>query len=1139
MNILKILTTHYPTVFAGGRLPLATGQLKNNLLTRAWSIHRAFASMTTRRGTFQALNRGIYFAASLLCFDMPLRLISASPVIFLTLASALALPAVSHGRESVDLTGTWRVCLGGPEPQFPATACPAFGADHTIELPGTTETRGLGPENREAEIGRLTRIRKFVGPVWYEREVDIPASFEGRRVSLNLERTKYAQVWLDGRLVTEHSLYTVPMHAPVAWNLTRGTHRLTIMIDNRLERLPVNAPAHQYSDDTQTNWNGILGKMELVATDSLAIEDIQAYPRLADSSLLVKVHLAIPVGATLSGKLTLSAASFNHAGPVRLPEPLVISLDPAAVKDGTLQVIYSLGKDALTWDEFSPALYRLTAEIDSSLGQDRRTLTTGLRDFSVKGTQFSINGRITFLRGKHDACVFPLTGHPSMDVDGWLAYLRTCQDYGINQIRCHTWVPPEAAFEAADILGIYLQPELPFWGNFTVQVRDGLMKEAEAILREYGNHPSFVMMTLANEAYGDRSIMNEMVVKLRSLDSRHLYSDGSNNVFPEPREQYTNDFWTTAKVISPSNGDHAFPVRGSFCVLDGAEGHTQWNGFDTRADLSKAIEGISRPVIGHETGQWTVYPDFRQISKYTGVVRARNLERFQLLLDRHGMGDQSEDFATASGLLAARLYREENELFLRTPNIAGFQLLDLQDFPGQGTALVGVLDAFMDSKGLMSPEEWRRSCSSIVPLACLDRYTWTSGQTFMADLKLAHYGSEDLREARAAWMLVRSDGQVLVRGSFPAANYARGGLRVVGAVQISLPDTAAAVRCDLKVEVVSGSQRYENDWPIWLYPKKHDVIVPRNVSIVRHYDQAARRLLESGANVVLIPDTTNWADTVSGAYATDYWNWPMFGNTPGTMGLLCHPDHPALKEFPTLRHSERQWTAIASAATPVVLAEFPESFRPLVQVIDNYERNQKLGLIFEARVGTGSLLVCACNLLALQDRPEARQLFESLVDYAASPAFQPESSISEEQLSRVLRPSLAFQRDATASSVWHPDYGPAPEAARCVDGDINTRWIAGENDKAPAISVDLGGSHLVDGVELWWETDAEGYRYVVEGQTTGGKWIMLCDERDNTRTEGRHFLACKAQEITAIRVASITAPKGQKVALRELRVLGD
>ena len=127
------------------------------------------------------------------------------------------------------------------------------------------------------------------------------------------------------------------------------------------------------------------------------------------------------------------------------------------------------------------------------------------------------------------------------------------------------------------------------------------------------------------------------------------------------------------------------------------------------------------PAVVHEMGQWCVYPNFDEVRKYTGPLKPKNFDIFHDSLAEHGMLDQWRDFLRASGKLQALCYKEEIEAALRTPGIGGFELLDLHDFPGQGTALVGVLDPFWESKGYITPaptggsatrpSRWR-ACSS-------------------------------------------------------------------------------------------------------------------------------------------------------------------------------------------------------------------------------------------------------------------------------------------------------------------------------------------------------------------------------------------------------------------------------------------
>lgn len=1042
--------------------------------------------------------------------------------------------------ERLSLAGSWHFGLGTPEPVFPQRRLPALALNDSVMLPGTTETNRKGPENLAHELGGLTRVRKFEGAAWYQREIDVPADWAGRRIELRLERTKYTQVWWDDQPMGERRLFTAPQVYDLTACATAGRHRLTIMVDNRVERLPfLMVNVHQFnSDHTQTNWNGVLGRIELVARPALWMTDVQVGSDLAGKAFHVRVAFGALPGTAVGGRVMVRAESFNHPGEVERTATIEREVTTADAAGG-VKLTLPLGEGAKLWDEFSPALYKLTVTLESGAGRDEREIEVGLREFRTHGTQFTINGRTTFLRGRHEGGTFPLTGHPPMDVEGWMAHFRINQRYGLNHVRCHTWTPPEAAFIAANRLGIYLQSELPFWGTFDERARDFLMPEAEAMLRAYGNHPSFVMLTLANEAGGDRGLMNAMVQRLRERDGRRLYSDGCNNLLSDVRHQPTNDFWVTAKTRTPATGERQVPARGSFYFADGYDGVLQWDpSVSTRADLSAATASLPVPVVGHEIGQYTVYPDYREIAKYTGVTRARNFEHFRDVLARRGRLDQADDFFRASGALMASLYREDIELSLRTATAGGFQLLDLQDYPGQGTALVGILDAFMDSKGLVTPERWREFCGAVVPLARFDRTTWTTTDTFVADLELAHYSAADLREAKVRWRIADSAGATLAEGVLPLATIASGGLRKLGRVETSLARVVAPARLELVVAVASGEQRYENRWPLWVYPAAVNTEPPANVTVVRAFDERTKALLAGGERVVLMPDGEHRGSTLRGAYATDFWCWPMFNSAPGTMGLLIRPEHPALARFPTRTHSERQWSRIAHASAPVILADAPPEFRPIVQVIDNLARNELLGLVFEARVGAGSLLVVASDLPTLSNAPEARQLWASLLAYAGSPAFAPKQTLSAEVLERCLRPAVSIGRPASASSTFTPPWGPAPKPESAVDGDINTRWQAAADDAAPWLAVDLGAEVALSAVELRWLEDEAGYAYRIEGSVDGRRWDVLSDQQKNAFDGGRHFVPVNGAVARHVRVVVAGSPAGKPIGLRDVRVLG-
>jgi len=823
-----------------------------------------------------------------------------------------------------------------------------------------------------------------------------------------MERTKHTTVWVDAQPCGEQDSLAAPHIYDLSALLTSGAHRLTVRVDNS-RHPPVSG--HQLSDDTQTDWNGILGRIELQATDKIWLEDVQVYPDASARQARVRLVIGNLTGEAQSGSIELSATKWNS----RRNGPGVTARAgfECAAAGSSHEVMLHLGPQAELWDEFSPALYRLSALLEARVG--RRTYrhrverTFGLRQFTTQGTQFVVNGRTIFLRGKHDACVFPLTGYAPMELAGWQRYFETCRAYGINHIRFHTWCPPEAAFEAADLAGMYLQPELPnFGGDFSKDLPklEYSRLEGRRILQAFGNHPSFAMFALGNENFGGRDTRAEMIRELRRQDPRHLYAQASNYEFSDPRFAEGDDYWTTMRTVKGAAGN----VRGSFSHADKPLGRVQTGPAGTAYDYGAAIAQVPAPVIGHEVGQYQVFPRFAETAKYTGVLQARNFEIFRDRLSKSGMLDQNADFVRASGALSALCYREEIETALRTRGFGGFQLLDLQDFPGQGTALVGMLDAFMDSKGLISSETWREFCSATAPLARFSKYTWTTDEEFSGSVQVANYGPTALRYPEVLWNLKDAQGKKLASGRLKPGDIPQGTLFDAGRIQAPLRSAAAPAKLQLTL-AIRGSH-YQNHYPFWVYPAKARLTEAPGVTVARALDEPTCQALARGGRVVLIPDANALTNSIEGFFASDFWCFPMFrqiceGNrvppAPGTLGLLIQEKHPALAGFPTEYHSNWQWHSLLLRSRALILDRAPVSFRPIAQVIDNFERNHKLGLIFEAKVGQGKLLVCGVDLQVLDHEPEARQLLSSLLTYAASDQFRPSQELTPAVLAEIVR----------------------------------------------------------------------------------------------------------------------------------------
>ena len=910
----------------------------------------------------------------------------------------ISLDMLAQGSDSplsLSLAGEWNVTLGD-----------AKEVKHAM-LPGTIDTNHLGfAPSDTTETTHLTRLYAYKGKATYSRTIEIPKQWKKAAVELFLERTKPTWVYVDGNLVDSCNFISTPQRY-ILPKLKTGKHQLDIVVDNsRGVPEQVYGSSHAYTEDTQTNWNGIIGEISLKQVE-------------------------LKAGQKLKSGMVQSE-SRQYTGKV-LP---------------------------------------------------------CFRDFRIEGAHFYADGHPVFLRGKHDAAVWPLTGHVDMTVEGWMKYLGICSAYGINHVRFHSWCPPEAAFVAADSLGIYLQPELPFWGSFDDKdetLMTFLHQEGENILREYGHHPSFRMMALGNELWGSIDKMKEFVDDFREIAPDKYYTFGSNYYLGYQGVKEGMDYFTTCRIGGEGWGKYNTHTRGSFSFADAYDGgiinhfrpNTTMN-FDEACDKWASPQPWQRqeveqtsykraagiPIISHETGQFQTYPDFREIKKYTGVLYPYNFEIFRRRLAAAGMLSQADDFHKASGLWSVKLYKADIEMDLRTKNMAGFQLLDIQDYPGQGSAFVGILDAFMESKGITTANEWHQWCSSVVPLLVTDRFCYDENEMMNAKVQIANYGGESLKGKKLVWKLDYAldenfgddaapnaganidrfnQPSPLAQGEIPITTDEEG-LIDIGEIHhkmkvmadgfndgngtcldVKIPSRKVILTLDIDYGRYDA-RRHRNTYDLWIYTTEKSLdIYKEGVVITSDLTDEVAKKLEKGAKVLWMPTTSKnfvaSADTISqagnatpytvgGLFQTDYWNYRMFKTicennkktvSPGTLGILTNPKHPIFCDFPTEMHTNWQWFPVIKDSHPLVLDNFAKDDKPIVQVIDNIERNHKLGLVMEWKVGAGKLLVCMSDLEKASEYPEGRAFYESVLSYMRSPEFAPQSEITIADLRKKLK----------------------------------------------------------------------------------------------------------------------------------------
>ncbi len=905
-------------------------------------------------------------------------------LILFVLLSLTGFSRLQAQTEVIDLTGMWGFQLDPNdfERAFENSGAHKDQLSDRVALPGTTDSNKKGIPTTGKPVNRLSRYFEYTGPAWYQKDIVIPEAWSGKSVQLFFERILWiSSVYVDGRLCGGEKSFSTPHSYDLSGFLTPGKHRLTVCIDNRVGP-EFDRWSHAFSEYTQTCWNGIVGRMELRAFNPLHFNNIQVYPDIVNKRVRVKCTLVNQTGHPVSGAIMLSAASVGTGVVHQVPGISV----PFSGSGEEIRVESELmmGRDVSLWDDFSPALYQLTADLTESADRksatDTRTVTFGMREIGTDGAHFTLNGRKIFLRGTLECAVFPLTGYPDMSVGGWLRICNTVKSYGMNHIRFHSWCPPEAAFVAADQTGILLQVELPFWSEAT-SVTDPLClflkDEMSRILERYGNHPSFALLCMGNELRGNFDFMAGLVKYGRDNDPRHLYS-GSTARKHLPEDQFYVSHQTSAGGIT------TYGARGP----------------QTDYDLRKGYDVLKVPGVAHEVGQRAVYPNFDEIGKYTGLLYPRNFELFRDTLEKHGMPDQAKDFYRVSGNMTVMLYKESIEALLRTPNCGGFQLLDLHDFPGQGTALVGILDPFWDSKGFITPEMWRRFCGPVVPILRMPKREYFNDESFTAEAEIYNYSPEPLGGTNLSWDIRSSENKVIASGKFKSQVIPVSSLTPVGSIKASLAKIGTPQK--LTVTVYAG-QDIHNEWDIWVYPKKNPVAGNGEFLVSARMDEAAMAALDAERKVLLLPDLTQ-LNGKKGSFQNHFWCPIMFRWEPMTMGTLVMNLHPAFREFPSEFYTGWQWWNIISRAVTLDLEGTPVSFRPILQSIDTYDRCLKEGIIFEAKVGKGRLLMAAIDFNTdSANRPAARQLLYSLKKYVASDEFNPQQELPVSFISAMFR----------------------------------------------------------------------------------------------------------------------------------------
>lgn len=875
-----------------------------------------------------------------------------------------------------------------------------------ISLPGSTDEWGIGNEYplfksilgtnnlegypTDADFGMLTRKHKYLGKAWYQKKFVIPAGAKDKKYTLFLERVMWrSKVWIDGNPVGSPVDYLSTPHIYTVGNLTPGEHSITIQVDNS-QIHPIGTLGHAYCPHMQSQWNGIVGEICLLETPRISIEHIAVYPSFKDKNVKTRLELSndsrkrkVTLHLTVKEKATGNTVAVEKLRPV--VEAGSSTVDHTFTIDGSL----------LPWDEFTPELYQLEVSLDYSGQKQVCTTDFGFRDLGIADKHFTINGRKFIYRNSHEGMFFGKTGYPATDVDYWRKIWKLYKDHGFNAVRFHSSCPPEAAFIAADEVGLYMQVEF-FWidgwmgykdliGGNNEALNDFVLREFKQAVKMYGNHPSMMLVSFGNELGGNFEQMGKWIAEVKKDDPRHYYAAGIAHNITSADDYVEYGGKNKAQNYEGTDWDytHNYTVP---------KAHN-YDATYQRKDL---------PEFTHETGQYIVHPLWSEIDKYDGVFAPQNLEYFKKRAEENGIVNLDAELQRASGNINKMLYKAEIEATLRTPSSAGYSLLSMVDYPGQGEALVGWVDPFYENKNFMTAEEFRLFGTHTVPLLRFSKYVWEEGERFVGTVEVSNYGKETLKGAQVHYVLKDGD-KILENGTLSGKDIEQGGITFIGEFSHLLKTGEHGSQLTVSLDIV-GTE-YKNSWSIWVFPSVSKEKMSEDVLFTTSLSEALKKL-EQGGKVLLQADQLGSVkNRIYAAFNPVFWSATWFvGQKTDVSGAFIRTGHAALDRFPTSDVMDWQWKDVCDGARGFVLNELPKSYYPIVQPVNDFHHGNKLGTIFELKTKEGGkLLVCGYNITDnLDRRPAARQLRASLMHYVSSAAFAPRQLVEREWLEQTL-----------------------------------------------------------------------------------------------------------------------------------------
>lgn len=944
--------------------------------------------------------------------------------------------------------------------------------DGTFVVPGSNIENGIGepfrydheltPEN----VQHLRKNRSFIGKLWLKRSFTMPDFSANKHYTLVFERVMWqSRVWLNGHFVGSEDSLSTP-HRFELTNYLKTENELIVCIDNQ-DIHQINTTPSAYTEETQSIWNGLVGKCILTESEA-------SVPQLTIQSDYAKKQVAVTLSYAVSSACSLRLSL--HLGDQCL-DKVVLPISEKA----EMTHVFTL-KEMLSWDEFTPTLYEVAVEI--ATGQKVLYQTTeeiGFRKWSNDHQQLLLNDHPAFLRGTIDCCLYPLTGYPPTDEVAWEKIFTTIKEHGLNHVRFHSWCPPEAAFKVADHLGLYLQIEGPIWLDEWMPFKLGdkpdhytfFLAESRRIALEYGHHPSFCFFSCVNEIRGDYAILRTIVKELKKMAPQILYTLTTN----WDRAIDSEDDLFIAQTADK------LPLRGQYELDKMVE--------TTQLSFDEAVAKREVPIFSHEVGQYHIYPRLAEITKYTGNLQPINLLAIQDDLKRKHMTKYASAFTKASGKLALNLYKDEIEAALRTERLGGYQLLGLNDFSGQSTATVGLLDAFWEEKGLLDKRSYRQFSAPLVPLAIMEKRIFASAAEMKIKIKIANY-YHPIKNGTLTWQIAAEE-QVYVTGK-ETVDLPLGLIALDQEITWSKHEPLTENKqLTLSLSLTTDKQEvFTNSWRLWCLPETHE-----EKRDIRESDELTAELLAqvaSGDNLLLMPQENQIRAAEKIHYFPVFWS-PVHFKSKDNCGLIVHNEHALFQYFPSLDYTDYQWKDLVTGAFSLPFASLGEAFQPLVQTVPNFFNHQKMFALAEVSYGKGKIMLCSLNLQA--DTLVCKSFKQALLSYMASSEFTPRYELSAEEIKALFysKTELPEKIDCARNGKVSADSqrSEAFSAEKAIDQNAETSWQPQDNKPGHWWLLDLGEVKKLSEIRI--ELLSKGtYYYNVETSTDGKEYKIVINK---------------------------------------------